>query len=248
MGTCSRCAPAVLGLLPVLACTGGGEAVDLGTTTSDESTTGSVASSTTLPDDTTTTTTTTGVSEATGAPTTSGAESSSGSPSDTSGPVPEVCGGDRAGPMEIGHGYASFTPLDSGPAELIHGPQGGIHITLGIRCAGLEVSEFADVTLHGEIDGQVVADHVQGAILDCEEDLGDAGMAEAIWLSMIFEVGPDAVHEQIVDMELTLVDSLGQMVTAEASTMVIDPLQVEGTGTGGSESGGESGSESGTTG
>lgn len=238
MGTWSRCAPVVLGLLPALACTGGGEAVDLGTTTSDESTSGDTAPTTATPDDTTT-----GQLEGTTAASTSSAESSTGSPSGTFGPVPEVCGGDRPGPMEIGHGYEFFEPLDSGPAELIHGPQGGIHITLGIRCAGLEVSEFADVTLHGEIDGQVVADHVQGAILDCEEDLGDAGMAEAIWLSMIFEVGPEAVHDRVVDMELTLVDSLGHMVSAQASTLVLDPLQVEGTDTGGSDSGG-----SGTTG
>ena len=243
MGKWSRCAPAVLGLLLAVACTGEGEAVDLGTTTSDASTTGGMTPTTATPDDTTTT----GDVDGTTVASTSGPESSTGSPSGTFGPVPEMCGGDRPGPMEIGHGYEFFTPLDSGPAELIHGPQGGIHITLGIRCAGLEVSEFADVTLHGEIDGQVVADHVQGAILNCEEDLGDAGMAEAIWLSMIFEVGPEAVHEQVVDMDLTLVDSLGHMVSAQASTLVIDPLQVEGTGTGGSDTGGESGS-SGSTG
>lgn len=239
---CTRCAPVVLCLLPAFACNGEGEAVDLGTTTSDESGSSGTALTTTLSDDTTT-----GQLEGTTAASTSGAQSSTGSPSDTVGPVPEMCGGDRPGPMEIGHGYEFFAPLDSGPAELIHGPQGGIHITLGLRCAGLEVSEFADVTLRGEIDGQVVADHVQGAILDCEEDLGEAGMAEAVWLSMIFEVGPEAVHDQVVDMELTLVDSLGHMVSAEASTLVIDPLQAEGTGTGGSDSGGES-SGSGSTG
>lgn len=242
MGTWSRCAPVVLGLLPALACNGGGQAAELGTTTGDTSTSDGMAPTTATPSDDTTT----GQLEGTTGASTSGAQSSTGSPSDTFGPVPEMCGGDRPGPMEIGHGYEFFAPLDSGPAELIHGPQGGIHITLGIRCAGLEVSEFADVTLHGEIDGQVVADHVQGAILDCEEDLGDAGMAEAVWLSMIFEVGPEVVHDQVVDMELTLVDSLGHMVSAQASTLVIDPLQAEGTGTG-SDSGGES-SGSGSTG
>jgi len=245
MGKWSRCAPVVLGLLTTVACGGAGESVDLGTTTSDETTTGT-APTTAVPEDTTTSG---AVGTSTGT-TSAAAETSTGAMGETFGPVPEMCGGDRPGPMEIGHGYAEYLPLDSGPAELIHGPQGGIHITLGLRCAGLEVSEFADVTLHGEIDGEVVADHVQGAILNCEEDLGEAGMAEAIWLSMIFDVGPEAVHEQVVDMELTLTDSLGHTVSATASTMVIDLLQVEGTGTGtesGSDTGGES-SGSGTTG
>ena len=234
----------MLGLSFALACGSGGETADLGTSTADDTTT---STATTVPASEDSTSTDTGSPTTTTDASTSSAETSTGDPSGTFGPVPEVCGGDRPGPMEIGHGYKTFTPLGSGPAEVIHGPQGGIHITLGIRCAGLEVSEFADVTLHGEIDGEVVADHVQGAILNCREELGDSGMAEAIWLSMIFDVGPEEVHEQVVDMELTLTDSLGHTVSAEASTLVIDLDQVVGTDTGsGSDSGGsESGSSTG---
>lgn len=162
--------------------------------------------------------------------TTVGAVDSSG------GPV--ICGGDRPGPLELGHGYKSFRPLREGPAELIHGPQGGVHITLGVRCPGLDVSQFGDVQLVGTVNGQVVADHPQGAVLKCNEALD---VAEGIWLSMIFEVGPEALHGQMIDLEVTLTDDVGHTVSAQGQTSIYDPELGGTSDSGGSGSSGTSG-------
>lgn len=180
------------------------------------------------------------------ASTTSTASSDGGtvSPGDTTG-GPLICGRVGSGPLEIGHGVKAFTTLAEAPAQLFHGPQGGVHITLGIRCPGLDVSQFADVQMRGTIDGTVVADHPQGAVLMCDDELG---VAEGIWLNMIFEVGPEAVHDQIIDLDLTVTDDVGRQVSAQAQTLILDPRLMGGSssdsgssGTGPTGSGGSTG-------
>lgn len=150
---------------------------------------------------------------------------------------PVICGGGEVGALTIGHGLGEFIPLADQPAELLHGPQGGVHITLGIRCIGLEVSRFGDVWLHGEIAGRIVADHPQGAVLTCDED---TGVAEGLWLSMVFEVGPEVVHGQRLDMEITVTDDVGTTVTAQAQTLVLDPELTGSSGSSGSGTGASS--------
>lgn len=217
----------LFGVATIVGCGGSGASAELGGSTADsDGTTGVASTGTTAvltsgatPDDDET-----GVS-------TSAADTTGG---------PQVCGVVSEAVLEIGHGSMQFTPLADMPAELLHGPQGGVHITLGIRCPGLDVSEFGDMHLHGEVNGQVVADHPQGVVLKCNERLG---VAEGIWLSMVFDVGPELLHEQVIDLDITITDDLGRTASAQAQTLIIDPeysATGSGSGTGtGSGTGGE---------
>ena len=226
------------GLLSLMVLAGGcpdPTGAGLGTTTG-EASTDTTAVSTATPttggaDSSTTAATDTGATDTTG-----GAEAGSTFSGETAS-VPEICNADGEPALEIGHGYEEFLPLDSGPARLIHGPQGGIHITIGLRSAGLDVAEFGDVHMYGESEGEVVADHPQGAVLECLDDLG---VAEAIWLSMVLTAEPADVHGKIIDMEVSILDGVGTMISAQASTMIWD----EEAGGSGSDSGSDSGSGS----
>jgi len=151
--------------------------------------------------------------------------------------VPEICGA-GLGPLEIGHGIEVFTALDTQPAELLHGRQGGVHITLGLRTPGLDVSQFGDVELYGVVDGQVVADQTIGAVLQCNERLG---VTEAIWLAMVLDACPEDLDGRMIDIEVTLNDDFGNAVSAEASTLIVDPTLSDTTG---SDSGSGSDSDS----
>ena len=220
---------ATLGLVVTAAC-GGPPTVGLGTGTTDPGT-DPVA-------------TTSGATDgSTGAASTDVGSSSE----ETATGGPQICGEGGTPALEIGHGFVEFRPLRSGPAELTHGPQGGSHIMLGLRSPGIDVSQFAHVHLHGEIGGREVADHVQGAVLSCNDDLH---VAEAIWVSLIFDPGIEGLHEQIVAMEITLTDSAGTTISAQAEVALVDPeFGASGSSDGSTgPSDGTSSADSGTTG
>lgn len=172
--------------------------------------------------------------EATGSSTGSGPGGSSGSssPDDSSGgadrgtfgmpPEPMPCPpGVEPGELEIGHGNGEFVPLDTGPAMLVHGRQGGFHIVLGVRAPGLDTIAAGTANLRGTIDGVVLADHPFVANLTCgDESVG----AQALWINLILESTPAELHEKTVDIEVEIVDTAGASVSATASVMIVDPL------------------------
>lgn len=151
--------------------------------------------------------------------------------------------GDGPPQLVIGHGADGYAPLDSGPAELFYGPQGGVHIFLGLRSPGLDVSRLGELRMRAFLDGRLVADQPEGAILVCPPGLG---AAQATSLILIFNVGPEVLHEATVEVEAELTDAAGTMLEATAPVTIFDPMHGEtGDSTGGDSTGGDSGGSTG---
>lgn len=166
---------------------------------------------------------------------------------------PMPCVPDGEPQLLFGHGVKEFSPLEEGPAQLWHGPQGGFHITIGIRSPGIDTANFGTVHFHAEVEGEVVADEPSVVVFNCYED---EGYAEAIWVNVVMESTPEELHGRLAEVDVELEDYAGTMVSGYFEVMIFDPLLEEGTGSGsgsggsgGSTDGGAStGDESGTTG
>ena len=65
---------------------------------------------------------------------------------------PPACFPDRAPALEIGDGEVGFVPATE--VELVHGPQGGEHITLGLKLTGFEATAPLSASVEGRVDGE----------------------------------------------------------------------------------------------
>ncbi len=121
----------------------------------------------------------------------------------------------------IGHGAGTFMPIDSGPAELVHGPQGGVHILVGIRAWQLDASDVAIARMTGTIDGELLGASSPYADLVCT---GDGTAQQALALPLIWDVNGDALHMRTATITLELTDIAGTVVSTSADAIIIDPL------------------------
>jgi hypothetical protein len=59
--------------------------------------------------------------------------------------------------LEIGQGETAFAPLEPGSTlELIHGPQGGVHVLVALHAEHIDASEELTAVLYGYLDGEPV--------------------------------------------------------------------------------------------
>jgi hypothetical protein len=121
--------------------------------------------------------------------------------------------------LEIGHGSGQFLDLVTGPAQLVHGRQGGFHIVLGVRAPGLDTSGPGTANLRGTVDGQVLADHPFVANLVCEDE---AVGAQALWINLVLESTPAELHGKTVAIDVEIVDAQGASVSGSAEVEIVD--------------------------
>jgi len=138
------------------------------------------------------------------------------------GPLVDMCSPDGSSEptFEVGHGSDGFAPFSDGPAELVYGDQGGIHIELGMRAQYLDVSGPFLSEVRGYIDGMNVATGQQGTFFKCRPD---QTALEREGIRLIFELNPDQVHGQTVMVEAMYQDTRGVTVMASDSVLVLDP-------------------------
>jgi len=125
--------------------------------------------------------------------------------------------------LEIGLGLANYEELDDGdPFPLIHGPQGGYHLEIGLRATNLA----ADGLLNGEIIGRV-----DGMTPDAESyprlDLRCVNThRESYGTLLVFPepdtYTPDFLDGKTVDIEAVVTDSEGTVVSAQATFVIED--------------------------
>jgi hypothetical protein len=138
-------------------------------------------------------------------------------------PRPELCPpGVDTPTLEIGHGHGDFLPIESGPAVLVMGEQGGFHITLGLRVSGFDLADWGSAHLHAELDGQVVSDHDAVVPFTCLDEL-EPPLAQALWINVIFDVGPDELLGQTIEVTVDAADYTGVSVS-ETLTLPIDDV------------------------
>lgn len=139
-----------------------------------------------------------------------------GAPGDTAdpctpGPTPE---------LEIGTGEYSYEDLGAAELELIHGPQGGYHVLLGLQARHLDTTQPSVGAIRGWIDGEQIGDAFPYLNWRCDVDSG----AQQVWnLYLIWNAEPEEVHGETAEVAVELTDYAGQYLTAEATIHIYDP-------------------------
>lgn len=156
--------------------------------------------------------------------TTAAAESSAASAdAGSDAPMLDACVEGPSPGVAVGHGADAFLPFESGPAELIHGVQGGVHILVGIQTWNLDDSDLAVARLRGVAEGgEVLGSSAPYAELECTPD-GDA--QQALGLFLIWDAAPELLHMQTVTVEVEVTDAAGTVVSTSAQTTIFDPEQ-----------------------
>lgn len=135
----------------------------------------------------------------------------------------EDCPTDAAPAMEIGVGSESWQSIGdaSGEATLVHGPQGGYHLELGLRAEGLDVTDLASAVLRGAIDGEELAVSNTWVQFRCNPA---TNTADAWNVRLIYASTPDLLDGRETDITATVSDVAGTVFEATASLTIVDPL------------------------
>lgn len=123
--------------------------------------------------------------------------------------------------LEIGLGLDGYEPLDNGdPMPLIHGPQGGYHLEIGLQATNLAADALIGGYLVGEIDGVVLAE--SAPFLDFRCKLPEAPVQESWGTLLVFEAEPADLDGQTAIIRVEVTDADGTVVSAEASFVIED--------------------------
>lgn len=145
-----------------------------------------------------------------------------GSTEDTDEPPVDHCGLDGAPALAIGHGGGAFSAFDDGPAQLVYGDQGGVHIDVALRAEHLDLSGIFISDIRATLDGAAVAVGNGGGGFACDADtlylLRDG-------IRLIFELAPASIHEQTFAVTAELTDSADLVTMAYGEVLVVDPMQ-----------------------
>lgn len=128
--------------------------------------------------------------------------------------------------LELGDGRDKYTDVEDGAeVDLVHGPQGGTHLELGVAGAHLPGRRqigvtWADAVVTGTVDGTAVAESTLYLGFRC--DRADERMES--WnniLVLFFDVDP--VHDVDMVVDATVMDDGDAVVSATRTFHVLDP-------------------------
>jgi len=143
-----------------------------------------------------------------------GADESEPDPADpcTPGPAPA---------LEIGEGASAYTPFEDGATlELVHGPQGGVHVLLALHAEDIDASVELEGELRGYVNGVQLGASYPFLNMRCKKDEG-----MEVWnLYLIWDAAPEDLHLQTVHIEAEIVDAQGVMVSASKDAIIHDAL------------------------
>lgn len=124
--------------------------------------------------------------------------------------------------FEIGTGELRYVPLSEveQQLELIHGPQGGYHVLIGIQASGIDASDELAVDLSGTIGGEPIAAGAPWADLRCNTQVG---ALQGWGYFLIYDAEPEDLDGQDTHITATLTDVAGTVLTAEADAVIFDP-------------------------
>lgn len=141
---------------------------------------------------------------------------------DSAAPAADPCEPGPDPELVIGVGEAGYEPLVEGdPVELVHGPQGGYHVTLALAGRFLDASDKWALTMSGTVDGELWGQTVPYADARCNED---EGRLEAWNLLLIWDDGipPEQLDGQYAEVEVAVVDAAGTEITATTALTIDD--------------------------
>lgn len=119
--------------------------------------------------------------------------------------------------LEIGNGDRGWTAAAPDSEQpLIHGPQGGVHLVIGLKATQLDAVDLATAELTGSIGGQLLAQSAPWLQFECTGD-GSAQLATDI--NLIYDADPADLDGQTTDITAVVTDLSGGV--AEASTRFV---------------------------
>jgi hypothetical protein len=137
-------------------------------------------------------------------------------------------GGDNCIPgadpsLEIGLGVGGFSSIEDGEFPLVHGPQGGFHLEIGLLATQLDTSDLVVGHLEGLIEGERYAQSDPWLDFRCDETHG--GLVS--WGSLlIYEATPEFLDGKLTTVTATVTDVQGTEVSVtQAFTIRDEPVR-----------------------
>jgi len=120
--------------------------------------------------------------------------------------------------LEVGLGLSGYEALDDGdPFPLIHGPQGGYHLEIGLFGTGLAADALVSGEMHGTIDGKEYASAFPRLDLRC---VGDG--RESYGTLLVYESTPDFLDGKTTRITVSVEGTDGTTVSAEGTFLIED--------------------------
>lgn len=118
----------------------------------------------------------------------------------------------------IGLGVAGYTPVpEGGEMPLVHGPQGGFHLEIGLSASHLDISDLVTGHLTGTIGDTVYAETDPWLDFRCK---GDALVSWGTLL--IYDATPDFLDGKETTVTASVTDSGGTTVEATSTFVIRD--------------------------
>lgn len=132
----------------------------------------------------------------------------------------DPCSPDAAPGLTIGYGVAGYTPIDDGgELPLVHGPQGGYHLEIGLLARGIDTSDLVIGHLEGAIGGETYASEDPWLDFRCDED---AGGLVAWGARLVYASTPEFLDGKETTVVARVDDPTGESVDARATFTIRD--------------------------
>ena len=123
--------------------------------------------------------------------------------------------------LEIGLGLDGYTPIpEGGTVPLVHGPQGGWHLEIGLFATHLAADDLVAATLEGSVQGRILAAQDPWVDLRCRAD----GTGLQSWgTRLIYDTPTSAELDGVTTtVRASVVDLEGTRVSAERDFVIED--------------------------
>lgn len=132
------------------------------------------------------------------------------------------CLAGREPSLELGTGERGYVPLDEvdNSLELIHGPQGGFHLLVGLQARHIATERDLEGSITGRIDGAVIATSEPFVTFRCN---GPLDALQAWNILLIYDAQPEDLDGKQTFIEAELVDADGETLRATTEVAIYDP-------------------------
>ena len=141
-------------------------------------------------------------------------------------PQADACKPGDNSSLEIGSGETSFEAVSEGSEViLVHGPQGGYHVEVGLRATYIDASQLLAGTIEGTLDGERVAVAKPWLDFRCnpETESLDSWGTQLIYSAGESDIPFADLDEQVTTITATFVDAAGVEHSASTTFTIQDP-------------------------
>jgi len=105
---------------------------------------------------------------------------------------------------------------------LVHGPQGGWHVLVGLQASGLDATQVVVAQMVGSLDGEEIARNDSAWLtFRCDAETRRLESWNTFLILQVEDHCP--VHDQELTVRVELEDSRGRTAMDEVSARIVDP-------------------------